>query len=64
MKMIRNLGTLLLSVWFILAGLRGLLHIGFSYRSLNIFMDVLALAGGVLVLWAVLNLWTSKAASA
>ena len=64
MRKTKNLGMLLLSIWFILAGLRGLLHIGFSYRSLNILMDVLALAGGVLVLWAVLNLWTSKTAAA
>ena len=63
MRMTKNIGTLLLSIWFILGGLRGLLHIGFSYRSLNVFMDAIALVGGVLVLWTVLGLWTSKAAA-
>jgi hypothetical protein len=53
MKWIRNLGMVLVSIWFILAGLRGLLSLGFSH--LNLLMNILALAGGVLVLWSLVT---------
>ena len=53
MKM-KNLGMLLLGVWLVLAGLRNLLSIGYSYRVFNSLMDILAVAAGALILWALL----------
>ncbi len=54
MKKTKDLGILLLSVYLILAALRSLLGIGFTYRTLNILLDILLLASGVLLLWTVL----------
>jgi hypothetical protein len=59
MKGLKNIGMLLVSIWFILGGLRGLLSLGFLH--LNLLMNILALAGGALLLW---SLVTDKAASA
>ena len=53
MKM-KNLGMLLLSIYLILAAVRNLLGIGSTYRTLNLLLNILALASGVLILWALL----------
>jgi hypothetical protein len=57
----KNLGLLLLSIWLILTRLGNLLGVNYRYRGLNVLMDVLALAAGVLILWA---LMTDKATAA
>ena len=48
MKLPKNLGMLLLSIWLILMGLVQLLNLGFS--GLAILMGILALAAGVVIL--------------
>ncbi len=48
MKVNRNLGMMLLSVWLILAGLERLIHL--SFRGLGLIMAILALAAGVVIL--------------
>jgi len=48
MKLTKNLGMLLLSIWLILTGLIELL--GFSFSGLPIIMATLAIAAGVLIL--------------
>lgn len=48
MKVIRNLGMLLLGVWLIATGLIPLLNLGFS--GLGTVMAILAVAAGVLIL--------------
>ncbi len=47
MKVIRNLGMLLLAAWLILTGLIPLLHLSFS--GLGTVMHILAIAAGVLI---------------
>ncbi len=47
MKVIRNLGMLLLAAWLILTGLIPLLHLSFS--GLGTVMAILAIAAGVLI---------------
>jgi len=47
MKVIRNLGLLLLAAWLILTGLIPLLHLSFS--GLGTVMAILAIAAGVLI---------------
>jgi hypothetical protein len=47
MKVIRNLGLLLLAAWLILTGLIPLLNISFS--GLGTVMAILAIAAGVLI---------------
>ncbi len=47
MKVIRNLGMLLLAAWLILTGLIPLLHLSFS--GLGTLMAILAIAAGVLI---------------
>ena len=59
MKLIKNLGMLLWSIWLILAGVRGLFNLGEIYH-LNVLMNGIALVAGVLMLWAVLSLWSGK----
>ncbi|HPA17312.1 MAG TPA: hypothetical protein PLU30_06165 [Verrucomicrobiae bacterium] len=48
MKITRNLGMLLLSIWLIVSGLIPLLSLSFS--GLGTLMSLLALAAGVLIL--------------
>ena len=48
MKITKNLGMLLLSIWLILYGLIALLSLSFS--GLPILMAILAIAAGVLIL--------------
>ncbi len=48
MRLTKNLGMLLLSIWLILTGLIALL--GFSFQSLPLVMAILAVAAGVLIL--------------
>ena len=48
MKITKNLGFLLLSIWLILTGLIELFH--FSFAGLPIVMAILALAAGILIL--------------
>ena len=48
MKVTKNLGMLLLSIWLILTGLIPLLNISFS--GLGIFMAIVAIAAGALIL--------------
>jgi hypothetical protein len=48
MKLPKNLGMMLLSIWLILTGLIELLH--FSFSGLPIIMAILAIAAGVLLL--------------
>lgn len=48
MKITRNLGMLLLSIWLIVSGLVPLL--GLSFSGLGTLMSLLALAAGVLIL--------------
>ena len=47
MKVIRNLGMLLLAAWLILTGLIPLLNLSFS--GLGTVMTILAIAAGVLI---------------
>lgn len=47
MKLVRNVGMLLLAVWLILSGLVPLFHLGFS--GLHTVMAILAIAAGVLI---------------
>jgi hypothetical protein len=47
MKVIRNLGMLLLAAWLILTGLMPLLNLSFS--GLGTVMAILAIAAGVLI---------------
>ncbi len=47
MKVIRNLGMLLLATWLILTGLIPLLHLSFS--GLGTVTAILAIAAGVLI---------------
>ncbi|HMG58745.1 MAG TPA: hypothetical protein VK583_03385 [Burkholderiales bacterium] len=47
MKVIRNLGLLLLAAWLILTGLIPLLNLSFS--GLGTVMAILAIAAGVLI---------------
>lgn len=47
MKLIKNIGLLLLAVWLILTGLIPLLHLSFS--GLGTVMSILAVAAGVLI---------------
>jgi hypothetical protein len=47
MKVIRNLGMLLLAAWLILTGLMPLLNLSFS--GLGTLMAILAIASGVLI---------------
>jgi hypothetical protein len=48
MRLTKNLGMLLLSIWLILTGLIALL--GFSFQGLPSVMAILAIAAGVLIL--------------
>jgi hypothetical protein len=48
MKITKNLGMLLLSIWLILYGLIALLK--FNFSGLGIIMAILAIAAGVLIL--------------
>ena len=47
-RLIRNLGTLLLAIWLILTGLMPLL--GLSFAGAGTLMAILAIAAGVLLL--------------
>jgi len=47
MKVIRNLGMLLLAAWLVLTGLIPLLNLSFS--GLGTVMAILAIAAGVLI---------------
>lgn len=47
MKLIKNIGLLLLAVWLILTGLIPLLN--FSFSGLGTVMSILAVAAGVLI---------------
>ena len=47
MKVIRNLGMLLLAAWLVLTGLIPLLNLSFS--GLGTVMAILAIASGVLI---------------
>jgi uncharacterized membrane protein HdeD (DUF308 family) len=51
----KNLAMLVLGIYLILAGLRNLLGIAYSYRAFNTLMDVLAVASGALILWAMVS---------
>jgi hypothetical protein len=48
MKLTRNIGLLLLSVWLILTGLIPVLN--FSFSGLGTVMAILAIASGILIL--------------
>ena len=48
MKLMKNLGMLLLGIWLVLSGLIAL--VGLSFQGLAIIMGVLAAAAGVLIL--------------
>jgi len=48
MKITKNLGMLLLSIWLIVTGLISLLK--FTFTGLDIIMAILAIAAGVLIL--------------
>ena len=48
MRLPKNLGMLLLSIWLILTGLIALLS--FSFQGLSLIMAILAFAAGVLIL--------------
>jgi len=48
MKLTKNLGMLLLSIWLILTGLIALTS--FSFQGLPLIMGILAIAAGVLIL--------------
>jgi len=43
----RNLGMLLVGIWFILHGLMGLVN--FSFRGLGLVMGILAVVAGALI---------------
>jgi hypothetical protein len=48
MKLPKNLGMILLSIWLILTGLTQLF--GLKFEGLSIVMGILALAAGILLL--------------
>ena len=48
MKLPKNLGMILLSIWLVLTGLISLLS--FSFQGLSLIMAILAIAAGVLLL--------------
>lgn len=48
MKLTRNIGMILLSIWLILTGLIALLS--FSFAGLPIIMAILAIAAGIFIL--------------
>lgn len=48
MKLTRNIGLILLSIWLIVTGLIQLLH--FSFSGLPIIMAILAIAAGIFIL--------------
>ncbi len=48
MKLNKSIGMVLLSIWLILYGLRGLFN--FNYRSLNYLVILLAIVAGVVIL--------------
>jgi hypothetical protein len=48
MKITKNIGMLLLSIWLILTGLIALLN--FSFQGLPLIMAILAIAAGVFIL--------------
>ncbi len=48
MKITKNIGMLLLSIWLILTGLLQLIK--FTFTGLDIIMAILAIAAGVLLL--------------
>ncbi len=48
MKLTRNIGFLLLSIWLILTGLIGLLK--FNFSGLPVIMAILAIAAGIFIL--------------
>jgi hypothetical protein len=48
MKLPKNLGLIVLSVWLIATGLIALLH--FSFPSMPLVMAIVAIAAGVLIL--------------
>ena len=48
MKLMKNLGMLLLGIWLLLSGLITL--VGLSFQGLAIIMGVLAIAAGILIL--------------
>ena len=48
MKLMKNLGMLLLGIWLVLSGLITL--VGLSFQGLAIIMGVLAIAAGILIL--------------
>ncbi|HVM42935.1 MAG TPA: hypothetical protein VMT77_05485 [Gemmatimonadales bacterium] len=50
---LNKIGMLLLSIWFIFAGLRGLFGLGYSH--FNLLMNLLAIVGGALVLWSLVQ---------
>jgi hypothetical protein len=48
MKLTRNIGLILLSIWLIVTGLIQLLH--FHFSGLPIIMAILAIAAGIFIL--------------
>jgi hypothetical protein len=48
MKLTKNIGMILLSIWLILTGLIALLN--FSFAGLPIIMAILAIAAGIFIL--------------
>jgi len=58
-KTIHNLGMLLLSIFLVIAGVRGLFSLAYSH--LNLVANLLALCAGILILWAGLATWKNKA---
>ena len=48
MKLMKNLGMLLLSIWLILSGLIALISL--SFQGLPLIMGILAIAAGILIL--------------
>jgi hypothetical protein len=48
MKLTKNLGMLLLSIWLILTGLIALTN--FSFHGIPLIMGIFAIAAGVLIL--------------
>lgn len=48
MKLTKNLGMLLLSIWLILTGLIALTS--FSFHGIPLIMGIIAIAAGVLIL--------------
>lgn len=49
MKMLKNLGMILLGIWLILTGLMQVFNI--SIPAIDIIMAILAIAAGVLILF-------------